>query len=43
MYKRQVISAGKSSIRIIPPLVISEEEAKIGLSKLKTAINRVRG
>ncbi|AAY80385.1 acetyl ornithine aminotransferase family protein [Sulfolobus acidocaldarius] len=38
-----VISAGKSSIRIIPPLVISEEEAKIGLSKLKTAINRVRG
>ncbi|MFP3189505.1 MAG: acetyl ornithine aminotransferase family protein [Sulfolobaceae archaeon] len=37
-----LIPAGKSAIRIIPPLVISEEEAKIGLSMLKEVINSLR-
>lgn len=37
-----LLSAGKSAIRIIPPLVIEEEEAKEGLSILRKVIDEVR-
>lgn len=37
-----VLSAGQSSIRLIPPLVIKEEEAKEGLNTLKKIINEIR-
>lgn len=33
-----LLGCGKSSIRIIPPLIISEEEAKIGLEILEKAV-----
>ncbi|BCU68706.1 acetyl ornithine aminotransferase family protein [Stygiolobus caldivivus] len=37
-----VLPAGKSSIRVIPPLIISEEEAKLGLSVLREVVNSLR-
>ena len=37
-----LLPAGLSAIRIIPPLIISEEEAKLGLSILREVINSLR-
>ncbi|ARM76993.1 aspartate aminotransferase family protein [Acidianus manzaensis] len=37
-----LLPAGESSIRIIPPLVIEEDEAKEGLNKLRKIINSIR-
>lgn len=38
-----LLPAGESSIRLIPPLTIDEEDAKEGLSRLKRAVAYVRG
>ena len=37
-----LLGCGKSSIRLIPPLTISEEEAKIGLEILEEALREAR-
>ncbi|BFH73786.1 acetyl ornithine aminotransferase family protein [Sulfurisphaera javensis] len=37
-----LLPAGRSAIRVIPPLVITEEEAKIGLDILKKTVKSVR-
>jgi len=37
-----LLPAGRSAIRIIPPLVIDEEEAKVGLGILRRTIRSVR-
>lgn len=38
-----ILPCGKSTIRLIPPLNITEEQAKIGLSILKEAVKAVLG
>ncbi|MCY0860512.1 MAG: acetyl ornithine aminotransferase family protein [Sulfolobaceae archaeon] len=37
-----LLPAGQSAIRLIPPLVISEEDAKEGVERLRKAINNVK-
>ncbi|BCU66686.1 aspartate aminotransferase family protein [Sulfolobales archaeon HS-7] len=45
LYKEKIIAlpAGESSIRLIPPLIISEEDAKSGLSKIRKVIDHIKG
>jgi 4-aminobutyrate aminotransferase len=38
-----LLPAGKGAIRLIPPMIIGEEEAKQGLSTLRESINAVKG
>jgi 4-aminobutyrate aminotransferase len=38
-----LLPAGKGAIRLIPPIIIGEEEAKQGLSTLRESINAVKG